>query len=67
MHADQQREGEHLRVTTPAMPNTEIFTTPMTIEITASVAITAAPSRPAAINSDSRITPEPEVPPTTTP
>ena len=36
-------------------------------EITASVAITAAPSRPAAINSDSRITPEPEVPPTTTP
>ena len=36
-------------------------------EITASVAITDAPSRPAAIKSDSRITPEPEVPPTTTP
>ena len=34
---------------------------------TGSVAITAAPSRPDAINSVSRITPEPEVPPTTTP
>jgi len=39
----------------------------VTIEITASVAMTAAPSSPAAINSDSRITPAPEVPPTTTP
>ena len=36
-------------------------------EITASVAITPAPSSPAAISSDNRITPEPEVPPTTTP
>ena len=54
-------------VTTPARPNTEILITLVTTEITASVAITAAPSRPAAINSDSRITPEPDVPPTTTP
>jgi len=36
-------------------------------EITASVAITAAPSSPAAINNDSRITPDPDVPPTTMP
>ena len=54
-------------LTTPASPNTEILMTPVASEITASVAITAAPSRPTAINSDSRITPEPEVPPTTTP
>ena len=39
----------------------------VTTEITASVAITAAPSSPEAINSESRITPAPEVPPTTTP
>ena len=54
-------------VTTPASPNTEILMMLVASEITASVAITAAPSRPAAISSDSRITPEPEVPPTTTP
>ena len=54
-------------VMTPATPNTEILMMEVATEITASVAITAAPSRPAAINSDSRITPEPEVPPTTTP
>ena len=54
-------------VTAPARPNTEILMTLVASETTASVAITAAPSRPTAINSDSRITPEPEVPPTTTP
>ena len=54
-------------VTTPASPNTEILMMLVATEITASVAITAAPSRPDAISSDSRITPEPEVPPTTTP
>ena len=54
-------------MTTPANPNTEILMMLVTTEITASVAITAAPSRPAAIKSDSRITPEPDVPPTTTP
>ena len=52
---------------TPAMPNTDIFTTPMTIDTAASVAITPAPLTPAAISSDSRITPEPAVPPTTAP
>ena len=54
-------------VTTPERPNTEILMMRGHTEITASVAITAAPSRPTAISSDSRITPEPEVPPTTTP
>jgi len=52
---------------TPANPNTEILMMLVVTEITASVAITAAPSRPTAINSESRITPEPEVPPTTAP
>ena len=54
-------------VTTPAIPNTDILMRPVATEITASVAITAAPSSPDAINSDSRITPEPDVPPTSTP
>ena len=54
-------------LTTPAYPNTEILITLVTTETTASVAMTAAPSRPEAISSDNRITPEPEVPPTTTP
>ena len=40
---------------------------PMTIEIAASVAITAAPCRPAAISSESRMMPAPLVPPTTKP
>ena len=39
----------------------------MAIDSIASVAITAAPCRPAAINSDSRITPAPTVPPTAVP
>src|SRR5712675_1666513 len=38
-------------VTTPARPNTEILMMLVATEITASVAITAAPSRPAAIRS----------------
>jgi len=54
-------------VMTPARPNTDILIRLVTTEITASVAITEAPSSPAAIRSDSRITPEPDVPPTTTP
>ena len=39
----------------------------MMMEMSASVAITLAPCRPAAISSDSRMMPEPVVPPTTTP
>ena len=54
-------------VTTPLNPNTEILMMLTATEIAASVAITVAPSRPAAISSDSRITPAPTVPPTTTP
>ena len=54
-------------VSTPAAPNTEILTMPMPIDTAASVAMTAAPSRPVAIKSDSRITPAPVVPPTTMP
>src|SRR5437868_14837442 len=65
--ADQKRKGSTCAVTTPARPNTEILIRLVTTEMIASVAITPAPSNPAAINSDSRITPEPEVPPTTTP
>ena len=48
-------------------PNTEIYTIPMTIDMAASVAMTPAPSTPVAINNDNKITPEPAVPPTTTP
>ncbi len=54
-------------VMTPAYPNTDSRTTPTTIEITASVAITAAPCNPADIRMDSRITPAPTVPPITAP
>ena len=54
-------------VSTPASPNTEVFTTPITIDTAASVAMTPAPCTPAAISSESRITPDPAVPPTTTP
>ncbi len=54
-------------VITPASPNTDSLTTPMTIETVASVAITAAPSSPVAISSDSRMTPAPVVPPTRSP
>jgi hypothetical protein len=39
----------------------------MTIEMVASVAIPAAPARPAAISSDSSTMPEPVVPPTSAP
>ncbi len=39
----------------------------MKIESTASVAITAWPARPADINSESRMTPAPTVPPTAAP
>ena len=54
-------------VSTPARPNTDSLTTPMTMDTVASVAITAAPSRPVAISSDNRMTPAPVVPPTRTP
>ena len=54
-------------VSTPAVPNTAILTTPMPSDTAASVAITAAPSSPAAISSDSMITPVPVVAPTTMP
>jgi hypothetical protein len=54
-------------VIAPAKPNTEIRTIPTTIEITASVAITAEPASPAAISTDSRMTPAPTVPPTAAP
>ena len=54
-------------VITPASPNTTSRETPMTIESTASVAITAAPTMPAAIRSDSSMTPAPTVPPTMAP
>ncbi len=64
---DQQRKASTCAVTAPARPNTEILIRPVPSEIIASVAITAAPSRPAAIKSESRITPEPDVPPTSTP
>ena len=52
---------------TPEKPNTAMRTVVTTIEITASVATTAAPCKPAAISSDSRITPAPTVPPTAPP
>ena len=52
---------------TPEKPNTAIRTPVTTIEMTASVAITAAPCKPAAIRSDNRITPAPTVPPTAAP
>ena len=65
--ADQDAKASTCAVTAPASPNTEILITLVTSEITASVAMTAAPSSPAAIKSESRITPAPEVPPTTTP
>src|SRR4029078_3601590 len=51
-------------VTTPARPNTEILMTLVAIEITASGAITAAPSWPHALNSDSRMRQESDAPPT---
>ena len=41
-------------VNTPASANTDTLMTPMTIDTAASVAITAAPSRPVAIRSDNR-------------
>ena len=51
-------------VSTPAKANTAILTMPVAMEIAASVAITAVPSSPAARRSDSRTTPAPLVPPT---
>ena len=54
-------------VIAPAKPNTISREMPIAIDSTASVAITAAPCRPAAISSDSRITPAPTVPPTAVP
>ena len=54
-------------VSTPAKANTAILMTPVQVEIAESVAITAVPSRPAARSSDSRMTPEPLVPPTSNP
>ena len=65
--ANQKRKGQYLHRDDTGQAEDEILMTPVTTEITASVAITAAPSSPDAINSDSRITPEPDVPPTTTP
>ena len=57
LRVDRAGDAEHRRAAT----------TPMTIEITASVAITAAPCKPAAISIDSRMTPAPTVPPTAAP
>ena len=48
-----------LASTAPNTPNTPILTMPIAIEIAASVAITAAPCRPAAISIDSRMIPAP--------
>src|SRR3954454_18930948 len=62
--ADQHRDHDHLRADSP---NTETLVTPITSEITASVAITAAPSSPRAISSESRMMPPEVVPPTITP
>ena len=53
--------------TAPAKPNTATLVMPMPMEMTASVAITAAPCRPAAISIESSMTPAPVVPPATTP
>jgi hypothetical protein len=53
--------------TTPASPKVVTFASPMPIEITASVATTAAPSSPAAIKSESRRMPAPTVPPASGP
>ena len=65
--ADQHGERQHLRVDDAGHAEHRNLDHAGESEITASVAMTAAPSSPAAINSDNRITPEPEVPPTTTP
>ena len=65
---DQQREGDRLGRDRAGQRRTPTSRDPpMKIESTASVAITAWPARPAAINSDSRMTPAPTVPPTAAP
>jgi hypothetical protein len=56
-----------LAVTTPANPKVANLAMPIPMEITASVATTAAPSRPDAIRSDSRMMPAPTVPPASGP
>jgi hypothetical protein len=50
-------------VSTPAKAKTPTFARPVTIDTVASVAITAAPSSPTAIMTDSKIMPDPVVPP----
>src|SRR5262249_22070717 len=54
-------------LTTPASPKVANLTSPTPMEMTASVATTAAPSRPAAISSESRMMPAPTVPPASGP
>ena len=63
-HADQQADHEHRRRDHAGEAEHRSLITPMTTETMASVAITAAPSSPVAIRSDSRMTPAPVVPPT---
>ena len=56
-----------LAFTAPASPKVANLVSPMPMEMTASVATTAAPSSPADISSESRMMPAPTVPPASGP